>query len=75
MALLNVHLLFSFMPLDTGILIDWIDERVLSGDISGPETANPLNGHIISGSAKNGDATQHPNVRYREVVNCGRPPP
>lgn len=74
-GLAECTLAVSFMPLNTGILTDWIDERVLSGDISGPETANPINGHIISGSATNGDARQHPNVRYREVVNCGVPLP
>jgi fatty-acyl-CoA synthase len=76
-GLAECTLAVSFMPINTGIEIDRMDERVLSGELPSyaatSEPANssygvgPINGHIVEGP-------NHANG-YRSVVNCGLPLP
>ena len=76
-GLAECTLAVSFMPVDTGIQIDLMDERVLSGELSsqaakydsvdGSYGVGPINGHIVA-SPNHADGC-------RSVVNCGRPLP
>ncbi|MCK5575972.1 MAG: AMP-binding protein, partial [Sphingomonadales bacterium] len=61
-GLAECTLAVSFMPENTGIVTDKVDERILSGEVS----LARANGHI------NGEGGPE---RYRDVVNCGVPLP
>jgi fatty-acyl-CoA synthase len=70
-GLAECTLAVSFAPLNQGIKVDLVDERVLSGDLSPGEngTAVKLNGtanHFFS------VMTSNDNVAYRSVVDCGK---
>ena len=59
-GLAECTLAVSFMKLDTGVQIDMVNEKVLTGEI---KTLERLDKSQLNGHAAN----------YREVVNCGRP--
>ena len=75
-GLAECTLAVSFMPVNTGIQVDRMDERVLSGELlshaaassnDGYGIAAPINGHIVEGP-NHADG-------YRSVVDCGLPLP
>ncbi len=67
-GLAECTLAVSFMPLNTGIKIDMVDEKVLAGEY------NALS--AVAKKAVNGHANGHANgTIYRAVVNCGVPLP
>jgi fatty-acyl-CoA synthase len=64
-GLAECTLAVSFMPLETGIQTDPVDERILSGELTIEDLeSGALNGRAVAGS-----------LTYREVVNCGKPLP
>ncbi len=67
-GLAECTLAVSFAPLNRGIEVDMVDERVLSGNVAGEE-AEELAGNFFSAR------TSNDNVAYRAVVNCGIPLP
>lgn len=70
-GLAECTLAVSFAPLNRGIEVDMVDERVLSGDFgetSGADVGGPPTGFFNA-------ATSNDNIAYRAVVNCGLPLP
>ncbi|RMF14890.1 MAG: fatty acyl-AMP ligase [Alphaproteobacteria bacterium] len=65
-GLAECTLAVSFMPLDRGIEVDVVDERVLSGERPMKDTTDETK------TAMNGNASGTAGVVTREVVNCGR---
>lgn len=63
-GLAECTLAVSFMPLDTGIVTDLVDERILSGEITFEELRAEKKKGRTNGSIPN-----------RKVVNCGEPLP
>jgi fatty-acyl-CoA synthase len=68
-GLAECTLAVSFAKLDTGIEVDLVDERVLSGDMKPKQNGkkhslNGVNGFLAAVSSND-------NVAYRAVVNCG----
>ena len=72
-GLAECTLAVSFAPLNRGLEIDMVDERVLSGDMKPGANGKPhgLNGNNGFFSV----ITSNDNVAYRAVVNCGIPLP
>lgn len=64
-GLAECTLAVSFMPLNTGIITDRVDERILSGEL----TIDDLQNHKPTKDEINGAHAT------REVVNCGKPLP
>ncbi len=69
-GLAECTLAVSFMPLDRGIEVDIVDERVLSGER--PMRADADDPAQARNDGANGAADGAPAVVTREVVNCGR---
>src|SRR5690606_26988177 len=67
-GLAECTLAVSFAPLNRGIEVDMVDERVLSGGLNGEEGAE-MAGNFFSAVSSND------NIAYRAVVNCGIPLP
>lgn len=70
-GLAECTLAVSFAPLNQGIAVDMVDERVLSGDLQPGQNGkvqkvNGSGGHFFS------VMTSNDNVAYRAVVDCGR---
>ncbi|RMF10847.1 MAG: fatty acyl-AMP ligase, partial [Alphaproteobacteria bacterium] len=70
-GLAECTLAVSFAPLERGVEVDMVDERVLSGDLRPGQNGKPqkiagTNGHFFS------VITSNDNVAYRAVVNCGK---
>ncbi len=80
-GLAECTLAVSFMPLNKGIVLDKVEESVLSGEKpitarrkSSRYSAMEQNGHHFNGqNGPNGNRYSH--NRLREVVNCGIPLP
>jgi len=63
-GLAECTLAVSFMPLDTGIVTDLVDERILSGEFTIEDLAKAKKAGRTNGS-----------YPMRKVVNCGKPLP
>ncbi len=70
-GLAECTLAVSFAPLDHGVDIDMVDERVLSGDLRPGQNGKPSK---LNGAEGNffSVVTSNDNVAYRAVVNCGK---
>lgn len=68
-GLAECTLAVSFAPINTGIAIDMVDERILAGDMGSVHASRAL-------GKKNGASNGHSNgAVYRAVVDCGVPLP
>jgi fatty-acyl-CoA synthase len=69
-GLAECTLAVSFMPPGAGIIVDKVDERVLSGELpAGQPSASSIYTHST------GIGENRKPIRYRDVVNCGVPLP
>ena len=64
-GLAECTLAVSFMPLETGIVTDLVDERILSGELTFEDLS----------SEKKKKRRYHGAIPMRKVVNCGKPLP
>lgn len=76
-GLAECTLAVSFAPLNQGLDLDMVDERVLSGDLSPREGTRNSNGKASKPGNSNQNSffsvvTSNDNVAYRAVVNCGK---
>lgn len=69
-GLAECTLAVSFMPLNTGIITDPVDERILTGEMNLSEANSNISGHVMSNAANDESGN-----RFRDVVNCGKPMP
>lgn len=72
-GLAECTLAVSFAKLNTGLEVDLVDERILSGDMKPKRNGkkhhvNGVNGFLATVSSND-------NIAYRAVVNCGTPIP
>lgn len=70
-GLAECTLAVSFSPLDRGVDVDMVDERVLSGDLRPGQNGKPTK---LNGTKGNffSVVTSNDNVAYRAVVDCGK---